>query len=765
MKSISHTSECPSRLTLIAVAVISSVAATPTFAEELLTIKLFRDSEVMFRDADMSRWADNYVELGVGYNSKDSLRFGQFSGLTDKGGFPLGGFNWISRGDTNDAQYWQVHGANLGLDSRKLKVEGGEQGLWNATFSFDGLKKSQTDTARFIYTGLGTSNLTLAPGCAAAANATLLTAGCMASATQFNIQQGRDIYRLGLNAALASDWDFKVRYREDRRDGTRLVGATHSGATARAAILPYQIDDKTQQVEAILSYATKQAQFQLGYHYSRFENALNSFTWANAFTGTTAGTTINRLSLAPSNDYHQINATGAYNFSKATRLTSKFSYGIARQNEAFLPYTTNPGAIAIPMPRASLEGKVVNTMLDIALTTKPMDKMSLKVAYQYRDSDNKTPIAQYVYASRDGTQGALGTASVRSNAPVSTTEHKFILDGDYEIMDKTVLRAGVEHNDKKYTLTDRTRTQTDKLSLDLRRPIGKDFVGNVGYAHTVRYGADYDKNTFFRNTYTDAAFQAANRLTNNPSMRSFMYADYDENRVRASGNWTLSETVTFQSSIDVFRQDARGPNCGQYADALQQLGVTGPLSDTCLGRNRAEGGSLNFDVQFQPEENLTTFAFLNLAESGIDQTGRTWTRNNTSGALDTNNWYGRMAYLDRSLGFGLKYQPEEKWDLGGTYVFNQGVGKSGVNTASGLAAASPLPDTWTRLHSLQLFAKMAYSKQMDLRFNYMYENLRAYDWAYDNVSANSVQNVLLNGMTSPRYSNHVFGVSAVMKHW
>ncbi|MFH1871623.1 MAG: hypothetical protein ABIG36_13480 [Pseudomonadota bacterium] len=106
-------------------AALAALAAAPALADPLLTIKLFRDSEVMFRDADMSRWADNYVELGAGYNSNDSVRFGQFSGLTDKGAFPIAGFNWISRDQANDAQYWQIHGANLGLDSRKFKAEGG----------------------------------------------------------------------------------------------------------------------------------------------------------------------------------------------------------------------------------------------------------------------------------------------------------------------------------------------------------------------------------------------------------------------------------------------------------------------------------------------------------------------------------------------------------------------------------------------------------------------------------------------------------------
>ncbi len=291
-------------LAIAVAAALAAIAATPASAEELLSIKLFRDSEVMFRESDMSRWTDNYVELGLGYNSKDSLRFGQFSGLTDKGGVLLAGFNRISRDENNDAQYWRIHGANLGLDSRKLQAEGGVQGKWNASFSFDGLKKSQTDTAKFIYSGLGTSNLTLVPTCAGATNATTLSAACLGSARQFDIQQGRDIYRLAADTALNSDWDFKVNFREDRRTGTRLTGSTMTGVgvTTRTAILPYQIDDKTQQVEAILSYATKQAQFLLSYNYSRFDNDLTSFTWSHGFAGAPATTPFNRMSLAPDTD-------------------------------------------------------------------------------------------------------------------------------------------------------------------------------------------------------------------------------------------------------------------------------------------------------------------------------------------------------------------------------------------------------------------------------------------------------------------------------
>jgi hypothetical protein len=176
-------------------------------------------------------------------------------------------------------------------------------------------------------------------------------------------------------------------------------------------------------------------------------------------------------------------------------------------------------------------------------------------------------------------------------------------------------------------------------------------------------------------------------------------------------------------------------------------------------------------LQYQPEENLTTFAFLNLAQTGVREIGRQWNKTTAStGSNAARDFYGEMDYTDQTAGFGLKWQPEEKWDLGGTYVLNLGRGTSDVTTAAGYAQANSgtggsVPDTWSRLHSLQLFAKWDYSKQLSWRFNYLYENLRSYDWAVSDVGAQSNAGILLTGQQAPRYSNHVFGVSAVVKSW
>jgi hypothetical protein len=616
------------------------------------------------------------------------------------------------------------------------------------------------------------------PGFAGAANAqsALITPRLQ----DYDVKLGRDIYKLGASGLLANNWDYKVTYREDRHDGTRLTGMPFSLPSSMALIVPYPLDDKTQQIEATLGYAVKGAQLQFSYAYSRFSNDVDSLFVQNPYQA--AGTNSNgRLSLMPSNDYHQLSATGAYNFSKTTRLTGKVSYSVGRQNEAFLPYSANvaTGAAGNVPPRSSLDGKVVKTLLDLALTAKPIDKMNLKVAYQYRDTDNRTPIANYLYLSRDTNNAVGSTTTSRRNVPLDSTEQMASIEGDYEISAKTYLKAGLERKHVKYSLDealyqnpgDRSYTNTDKLSLELRRPVSDEIIGSLGYTYAQRRGSQFDTNAYSRNSYWDPAFFTTNRLIAHPSVRQFMYADYDENRVRASGNWTASEAVSLQASIDNFRQNSKGPNCSQVVDPSIPAALAAVLPDTCLGRKMADGTNINLDLQWQPEENLTTFTFVSFGETGSEQAGRTWTRGaattlagNTAG--DTSrDWSASLKNRDHTFGVGLKWQPEEKWDLGGTYVFNYGIGKASITTGPSLAAETSMPNTWSKLHSVQLFAKWDYSKQLSWRFNYLYENLRSADWAYDNLTAQSISQVLLTGQQAPRYSNHVLGVSAILRSW
>jgi len=55
----------------------------------------------------------NSITLGIGYNNQDTYRFGQFNGITERGGFTLGGFKLAS--GVEQEQSWSVESNNLGL--------------------------------------------------------------------------------------------------------------------------------------------------------------------------------------------------------------------------------------------------------------------------------------------------------------------------------------------------------------------------------------------------------------------------------------------------------------------------------------------------------------------------------------------------------------------------------------------------------------------------------------------------------------------------
>jgi MtrB/PioB family decaheme-associated outer membrane protein len=745
------------RPTRIALAVCAALAAVgeAALAEPMQQVTLYRN-------ADMSRWSDNYVEFGVVGNSaidvgtpNSSFKFGEFSGLKAEGIYGTLGFNWITRDPENDAKYSQVYGENVGLASKFL-LEAGEQGRWKMNIGLDRLTRYETDSAKFIHQGLGTDSLTL-PGFTRVANATLVPP---ATFSQYDIQQTREIYRLGFGGVLSSNWDYKVSFREDRREGTRLTGITFN----QALVVPYPIDDHTQQMEAALSYASKVAQLQLGYTFSRFENTFSSFNVANPYSAP-ATSVVGRMSLMPDNDYHQVNAIGAYNFTRATRLQMHGSYAVGRQRDTFVPYSANlaDNAVGNVPPVSSLNGKVVNSLLDLVLTTRPNDKSNLKFGYQHRDNDNQTPVTTFLYLSRDTTTPAVAnSANTRTNVPISTTEQKLVVDGDYEIARRTLLRAELENRRVNYQLTDRTYTNTAKATFELRRPVSDEFLGNLGYIYTQRTGSDYDKSVFFRSSYTNPTFYSTTLVDNHPSLRSYMYSDFKENRVRAAGTWTADETVSVQGSIDGYRQRFLGADCNEVSKAIVAVGTDTQLPDTCLGRTQAEGASAHIDLQWQPEENVSTFAFGDIAQTIIDQRGRPWLRNNGSGANTALDYFDTLTYRDIAVGLGVKWQPE-KWDVGAQYVFNRGIGKSEISLASG-ATAVPVPDTETRTHSVQLYAKWNYSKQVAWRFNYWIERMMSSDWAYG-LAPTAAQNVLLTGQTAPNYWNHVLGVSVAFQSW
>ena len=71
------------------------------------------------------------VDAGVGHVSDSSQKFGDYTGLDEKGAFLVLGGNVSRRGE--NGYFADLWGADLGLDSRRLYGQAGREGRYSLT--------------------------------------------------------------------------------------------------------------------------------------------------------------------------------------------------------------------------------------------------------------------------------------------------------------------------------------------------------------------------------------------------------------------------------------------------------------------------------------------------------------------------------------------------------------------------------------------------------------------------------------------------------
>ncbi len=766
----------------LAAAVIAALAAGSALGEPLFYIPLTRG-------ADMSRYNDNVVEAGVAYSDEDSFKFGEFTGMRKSEAYFIGNANLRMR-PGNDGTYLNAFATNIGLPSYDLGGEYGRQGNWGINASWQQINRYQFDDTKFIHDGLGSNQLTLPAGFAGLAGQPPTQAAAVEPfLREYDVKQERGILKVGGKATLGSGFDFTISFRQDDRDGSKLVGAAmgNTGGNPRAVIVPYGLNDRTQQIEAALHWSSKDAQATLSYWYSKYDNSNSSFTWQNPYNiisgwvgASGFPTGYGRIGAMPSNDFQQIQLTGGWNVTPTTRLNGLVSYSLAKQNDAFLPYTINtadqtPGtSLSVPnaLPRSSLDGEIQNTTVDLSLFSRPMPKVTVKASYRYQDRKNNTPEDVYAYVGGDTTNqdpvvnDSINSTRIRRNLPPGTKENRFKLDGDYALGRGAILRGWYQYQKIDYEkAADELRTDTtnNQFGAELRKVMGDGFTGAVRYVFDQRRGSDYDNSRPYEASFTSAVTTAQPIPDNIPTLRHYFVGDYDNNLIRVEGAWSPTEQLSLTARADWYKRDYKGPDCGGGNDQVLAPALFFPSQ--CLGRTEAVGESYTIDGSWVPMDGLNVFLFYTYSRFTTDQASRSWNNTTAQAVSEAQNWQSSLEYLDNTAGAGLRYTPAGKqWDMGAQYIYTDGTGKTSLTPGSALTATS-VPDTSTRLDSLQLYGKYVVNKNVLLRFNYAYEKYRTRDWAFDNATPTSSNNVLLTGHQAPNYTANVFGVSVAYTGW
>ena len=204
------------------------------------------------------------VDAGVGYVTDSSKKFGDYTGLDEKGAFLDLGGNVSHRGE--NGYFADLWGADLGLDSRRLYGQAGREGLYSLNLGYSEIPRHLTEGARTPFLGIGSSLLTLPPGFPAADTASMPLAGTLQP-----IDIGFKYKRLDLGGTFIGEqgWSANLSLRHDERDGTRPVSGSFL-STASQFVAP--VNEKTDGAELTVAYATKQLQATVSYLFSSFRN-------------------------------------------------------------------------------------------------------------------------------------------------------------------------------------------------------------------------------------------------------------------------------------------------------------------------------------------------------------------------------------------------------------------------------------------------------------------------------------------------------------
>jgi MtrB/PioB family decaheme-associated outer membrane protein len=661
---------------------------------------------------DTSRWACKYckfeegwnasLELGAGYVSDDSSKFGEYTGLDDEGVFAVG--NAEAHYRSREGRWLDLTLTDFGLDTRALLAEGGKQGSYKLLLSYKETPHFITDTAVSPFLGTGSGVLTLPSGWVPATT----TGGMLSLAASLHgidLQTKRRAFDFGASVTPFAHWEFGVKVRHEEKTGNL---GTAGSFLFNAAQFAMPVDYDTEQIDVSAAYSAGRFQARFAYYGSIFNNNEQTLTWANPYVPIVSGASSGQLAEAPSNQFHQLLASAGFELSQRTHATADVAVGRMTQDEAFVPYTLNAGLTTTPLPRSSLDGRVTTVRGNVRITSALTDRLRLNAAYSYDDRDNRTPQALYDWITTDALPAPL-----RTNLPYSLTHRVAKLDGGFAFTRDLRVDAGCDYDVYERDLQEVRRTHEYTCwGKGTARVIERADIMLKG-AHARRTGSDY--------TAVPGIVSPEN-----PLLRKYNLADRD----RDSGMLRVDVELTERASL--------GAETSLAWDKYR---------NSVLGLLDGHSESVAADTGFAFSDDTSMTGYLSYEQIRSRQA-------NAELIPGSPIWSARNKDTIETAGVGIKHHASDKFDIGANYTVSRSIGEIDIS-----GAAEGFPDLTTRLHSVKLYATYRLKDKLSLHVAYWYERYQSRDWMLDGVAADTIPNVISFGQGTPAYHVHVIALS------
>ena len=645
-------------------------------------------------------------DFGLGYLTDDSLRFGDYRGTEKKGAYAA------VDGDLHfrdlDGRYLDLYASDLGLDSRQIEVRGGNQGYYELRFGWSEIPRYKGFGTATPFMGVGGDTLTLPADWVYAATTDGMTA-LDSSLKAISLKTKRKTLDAGATVKFARNWSYKIDYQRQKKTGSRTMGA--GLLFNNASILPTPVDFTTDQIDMSLMWAGKRAQVQVGFYGSYFDNGDNSLTWRNPFLSNPQHSAF-RAALEPDNDFYQFNLSGAFAITPGIRMSGQAAIGRMTQDDAFLPVTINPVYSDIPLPRASLDGKVDTSTYNLAgkLSARLNRKLSFTARAKWDERKNKTPVDNYMQVVTD-----LLPTIERYNRPYSYKRQKYSADLRYRFTRTIKLAGGARQENMDRTLQAVERTKETTWWGEARLNVLTSSQFRVVYENSDRDISDYLQ-------------PQDGGSIDHPLMRKFNMADRQRDRVRLE--------------LDVTPIAALGVN-------LSYIYANADYDNSNIGLQKSKDQNFTFSVNYAAGTKVTLYAYLSYDDINAD------ILNTTGGSAVP--WNAKTRDRIDTAGIGISGRISEKSSIGFDYISSKSKGDIRVQTTQNEDPFDPLR---TNLKN----AKLHFDHEVNDHWGYKifaeYEKFSSADWAIDGVGVDGISSVLTMGEHSPKYNVWYFRVQA-----
>jgi len=638
------------------------------------------------------------IDVGLGYVSNDSYKYGEYNGLSEKGGYFKGGIEALYRDE--EANYYNIQGTDLGLDSSYFSLEGGHQGSYKLKLVIDQITKYSLDTSRTPYRG--DTTLTLPTGWVnGPTTADFTTLAADLRDVNFSTERRNLVLAGEFNTSPYTSYG--VEFRRQTKEGKLPTGYTFGFASA--AILPQVIDYTTDEVELSVKYNRNNFSGKLAFVNSTFKNAIDYIRWQNAYDtpdDVTDGFE-GRAGTAPDNSMQQLLFSGRYSFD-TVQLTGLLSVAQMTQDEAYepTPYTENSALVTPDLPRTSLDGKVQVVNANLGAHWQYSPQQQWHTIFEHYEQDNKTARATYTYVIAD----SAVTGTPRANFPYSFRNQKLKIYTDYTTDSRMKLSGGgqLSRINRDYQSVERTEETTFWAKLSDRTE------------NMLQYSIKAEHSDRSIDNYTVVAEVIQ---PDNPLMRKYNMADRNGQKLTFNLAYPATESLLLSFTGDV----------AQYDYDASQIGLT-----------ESDEQSLGLDMQYTVDEDLSFGAFIQNTNIKSKQAGSEalpftadWTASNDDNVL--------------TVGLSMNYQViEDKFKLGLDYVH------ADASSSIEVSGGAPLPDLKTRRDTITLHGDYNVDENLTIKVSYQYEKYHEDNWYIDGVTPNTIPGALTLGETAPDYN-------------